>query len=80
MSSQQPSTPLNTATLVWRAVTVALCTGFVWGSVLSQLLMTPDSHRGGLGLLGAALGTFAAAALTLSTYLLTRAALNSLRP
>jgi Mg/Co/Ni transporter MgtE len=72
MSSQQRSTPQDAAKLVWRAVTVALCAGFVWGIVFFQLLMMPDLLRGGLGL-------FTAAALTLSTYFLTRAALNSRR-
>ena len=73
MSSQQPSTPQDPATLVWRAVMVALITGFVWGIVFFQLLILPDLLRGGLGI-------FTGAALTLSTYFLTRAALNSLRP
>jgi len=80
MSSQQPSTPQDPATLVRRAVMVALITGFVWGNLLSRLLMMPDLFRGILGLLTVALGLLTAAALTLSTYFLTRAALNSLRP
>ena len=49
MSSQQPSTPQDPATLVWRAVMVALCTGFVWGIVFFQLLTVPDLLRGDSG-------------------------------
>jgi hypothetical protein len=51
MSSQQPSTPQDTAKLVRRAVMVALCTGFAWGSVLFQLLMMPDLFVGYSGFL-----------------------------
>lgn len=81
MSSQQRSTPQDGAKLIWGAMVVAWFAGLVCATAIWQVLMDlklgpgqghwlPWWVRGGLGL-------FTAAALTLTTYFLTRAALSS---
>lgn len=72
MSSQQHSILEDGAKLVRRAVVQAWIAGFVCGGAIWQFLTDVGGHlvREGLGL-------FAAAGLTLSTYFLTRGALNS---
>jgi hypothetical protein len=81
MSSQLRSTPQDSSKLIWRAVGAAWFAGFVCATAIWQVLMDlklgpgqgqwlPWWVRGGLVL-------FTAACLTLTTYFLTRAALNS---
>jgi hypothetical protein len=81
MSSQQRSTPQDGAKLIWCAVVAGWFAGFVCATAIWQVLMDlklgpgpghwlPLWVRWGLVL-------FTPACLTLMTYFLTRAALNS---
>jgi high-affinity Fe2+/Pb2+ permease len=75
MSSQQRSTPQDGAKLVRHTVVLAWIAGFVLGGAIWQFLT--DLALGGHWLVRGGIGLFTAAGLTLSTYFLTRTALNS---
>jgi hypothetical protein len=76
MSSQQRSTPQDGAKLIWRAVVAAGFAGFVCAAAICQVLMDLKLGPGQVvTLVGFVL--FTSACLTLTTYFLTRAPLNS---